>query len=130
MKVSDSSIIFDPFKEKPATSEVTTFTVFFMAFTAVMGKELVSVDNDSLDKLDSKSILSTYDGPKQKVNESKHIANLVDEIVMLGVDDELPQTPTKVSRQARKQAAHKFNTGSQLLKYVIAERFVLEVMVL
>lgn len=110
LKVSDSSIIFDPFKEKPATSEVTTFTVFFMAFTAVMGKELVSVDNDSLDKLDSKSILSTYDGPKQKVNESKHIANLVDEIVMLGVDDELPQTPTKESRQARRQAAHKFNT--------------------
>jgi hypothetical protein len=70
---------------------VTTFTVFFLAFTAVMGKDLVSVDHDSLNKLDSKSILSTCAKPQ---NESKQIANLVDEIVMMGVDDDddLPQT--------------------------------------
>ena len=95
-------------KEKPATSEVTTFTVFFMAFTAVMGKDLVSVDNDSLDKLDSISILSTYEGPgKHKRQESQHIADLVDEIVMMGVDDDLPEHPTK---ETKRQSTQKYNT--------------------
>ncbi|KAL7537211.1 hypothetical protein ACHAXR_007661 [Thalassiosira sp. AJA248-18] len=82
--------------EKPATSEVTTFTVFFMTFTAVVGKDLMAVDNDSLDRLDSKAIVSTCAGHKKKEEEeSRHIANLVDEIVM---DADLPQTPTKEER--------------------------------
>lgn len=90
-------MIFETRQEKLLSSaEVETFTIFFISFTAVLGKDLVSVDNDLLDKLDSKSILSTCSGPrKQKDNESKKIAHLVDEIVMLGVDSDLPQTPTK-----------------------------------
>ena len=74
----------------------------------MMGKDLVSVDSDSLEKLDSKSILSTYSGPsKHKRSDSEHIANLVDEIVMLGVDEDLPQTPTK---EVKKQTRSKYST--------------------
>lgn len=73
-----------------------------------MGKDLVSVDNESLEKLDSKSILSTFnESSKHKRSDSEHIANLVDEIVMLGVDDELPQTPTK---ETKRQTCQKYNT--------------------
>ena len=74
-----------------------------MAFTALLGRDLASVDDDSLDRLDSKSILSSY---KQKDDESKHIANLVDEIVMLGVDDDSSETQKKQSRRH----PQKFNT--------------------
>jgi hypothetical protein len=38
--------------EKPSTCEVTTFTVFFMTFTAVVGKDLMAIDNDSLDQVE------------------------------------------------------------------------------
>lgn len=79
-----------------------------MAFTAVMGKDLVSVDSDSLEKLDSKSILSTCHEPnKHKRSDSAHIASLVDEIVMLGVDDDLPTTPTAANER---QATQKYIT--------------------
>ena len=97
--------------EKPATSEVTSFTVFFMTFTAVVGKDLMAVDNDSLDQLDSKSIISTF--KKEKVEErnaeeedSRKIADMVNEIVM---DADLPQTPTKKERVSKSMAS----TGKQ-----------------
>jgi pentatricopeptide repeat protein len=101
---------------------VTTFTVFFLAFTAVMGKDLVSVDHDSLNKLDSKSILSTCAKPQ---NESKQIANLVDEIVMMGVDDDddLPQTPSKEKRHQSFQKSpprNRFNEKLSTLKIMEA----------
>jgi pentatricopeptide repeat protein len=41
---------------KPPSPEVATFTVFFMAFTAVVGKELVGMT----EKVPNKTILSTY----------------------------------------------------------------------
>ena len=69
-----------------------------MTFTAVVGKDLMAVDNDSLDQLDSKSIISTYARKEKRQEEddqekeSRKIANLVNAIVM---DADLPQTPTK-----------------------------------
>lgn len=42
---------------EPPSAEVATFTVFFMAFTAVVGKELVNISSR---KDDEKTILSTY----------------------------------------------------------------------
>eukprot|EP00579_Thalassiosira_antarctica_P013794 CAMPEP_0201947094 /NCGR_PEP_ID=MMETSP0903-20130614/54759_1 /ASSEMBLY_ACC=CAM_ASM_000552 /TAXON_ID=420261 /ORGANISM="Thalassiosira antarctica, Strain CCMP982" /LENGTH=1385 /DNA_ID=CAMNT_0048490219 /DNA_START=26 /DNA_END=4183 /DNA_ORIENTATION=+ len=116
--------------EKPATSEVTTFTVFFMTFTAVVGKDLMAVDNDSLDQLDSKSIISTYARPKkekeaQREDESRHIASLVDEIVM---DADLPQTPTKKERPRPERATpvktpvrNRFNDKLSTLKIMEAK---------
>lgn len=107
-------------QEKPATAEVTTFTVFFMAFTAVMGKDLASVDNDSLDKLDSKSIFSTYDRPgKHKRAESERIANLVDEIVMLGVDDDLAKSSREIPQKYTPRR-NRFNDKLSTLKIMEA----------
>ena len=81
-----------------------------MTFTAVVGKDLMAVDNDSLDMLDSKSIVSTYARKEQKKEtqeeDSQHIANLVDEIVM---DADLPQTPTKSERSSDKPVATKMS---------------------
>ena len=87
-------------QEKPATSEVTTFTVFFMTFTAVVGKDLMAVDEGALDRLDRKNIVSSCPEAHRSQSEAEedpgqHIANLVDEIVM---DADLPQTPTKKER--------------------------------
>jgi len=45
--------------EKPPSAEVATFTVFFMAFTAVVGKELMGMNYDLEDE-EGKKILSTY----------------------------------------------------------------------
>ncbi len=72
-----------------------------MTFTAVVGKDLMAVDNDSLDRLDSKSIKSTCPKPK-KMRDEDPIATLVDEIVM---DADLPQTPTKKERKTTTAAA-------------------------
>ena len=86
-------------QEKPATSEVTAFTVFFMTYTAVVGKDLIAIDNEALDQVDSKAIVSTYKENKTKEeDDSRHIADLVDEIVM---DTDLPQTPTKKEREKK-----------------------------
>jgi len=112
--------------EKPATAEVTSFTVFFMTFTAVVGKDLMAVDSDSLDRLDSKSIVSTYAGHRSSSSdmdeESRHIANLVDEIVM---DADLPQTPTKKERPRPKPkkspVRHRFNEKLSTLKIMEAK---------
>ena len=85
--------------EKPATAEVTTFTVFFMTFTAVVGKDLMAVDNDSLDQLDSKAIVSTYKKEKRQDDEDvDDIGRLVDEIVM---DANQPSTPTRRDRTSK-----------------------------
>ena len=74
-----------------------------MTFTAVVGKDLMAVDNDSLDQLDSKSIISTYKKERahreDDADDSRSIAHLVDEIVM---DADLPQTPTKKERHVIK----------------------------
>ena len=48
------------FQEKPPSPEVATFTVFFMAFTAVVGKELMGMNNDPEEQEEGKTILSTY----------------------------------------------------------------------
>ncbi|KAL7428922.1 hypothetical protein ACHAXH_002782 [Discostella pseudostelligera] len=118
--------------EKPATSEVTTFTVFFMTFTAVVGKDLMAVDNDSLDQLDSKSIISTYKRERNREeNEEdggRNIADLVDAIVM---DADLPQTPTKHRPQTHSNAMvnttlkspvrHRFNDKLSTLKIMEAK---------
>lgn len=95
-----------------------------MAFTAVMGKELVSVDCDSLEKLDSKSILSTCkESNKHQRSDSKHIADLVDEIVMLGVDEDSPQTATEKSKATKKYRTpprNRFNNKLSTLKILEA----------
>jgi len=64
--------------EKPPSAEVATFTVFFMAFTAVVGKELMGLSHDYGEVEDSKKILSTYShtnpssGENKSESESKH----------------------------------------------------------
>jgi len=55
--------------EKPPSPEVATFTVFFMAFTAVVGKELMEINNDS--EQEGKTILSTYSHTSQDEAESE-----------------------------------------------------------
>ena len=45
-------------QEIPPSPEVATFTVFFMAFTAMIGKELLELDYDT--DAPDKTILSTY----------------------------------------------------------------------
>lgn len=71
---TDSS--FDP--EKPPSPEVATFTVFFMAFTAVVGKELMGMNYETEDE-EGKTILSTCtpsestkkgDEPKSRFQDS------------------------------------------------------------
>ena len=100
-----------------------------MTFTAVVGKDLMAVDNDSLDQLDSKSIISTYARPKKETaareDESRHIASLVDEIVM---DADLPQTPTKKERPRPERATpvktpvrNRFNDKLSTLKIMEAK---------
>ena len=109
--------------EKPSTCEVTTFTVFFMTFTAVVGKDLMAIDNDSLDQVDSKSIVSSCPKPKKKRDEDP-IATLVDEIVM---DADLPQTPTKKDRPKEVKippnspARNRFNDKLSTLKIMEAK---------
>eukprot|EP00804_Cyclotella_cryptica_P013105 CCRYP_002372-RA/>CCRYP_002372-RA protein AED:0.02 eAED:0.02 QI:172/1/1/1/0.66/0.75/4/39/1339 len=104
-----------PVEKLLSSAEVETFTIFFISFTAVLGKDLVSVDNDLLNKLDSKSILSTYSGSHNyKDNQSKEIANLVDEIVMLGVDSDLPHTT--LSKSEKSPPRNRFNDKLSKLK--------------
>jgi len=45
--------------DKPPSPEVATFTVFFMAFSAVVGKELMGMNNDEEDE-EGAPILATY----------------------------------------------------------------------
>ncbi|KAL7434989.1 hypothetical protein ACHAXM_004579 [Skeletonema potamos] len=107
--------------EKPATSEVTTFTVFFMAFTSVIGKDLMAVDNEALDQMDSKNIVSDY---KREKSESENIADMVNDIVM---DADLPPTPTRREKADRKPPTpqrspvrHRFNDKLSTLKIMEA----------
>jgi pentatricopeptide repeat protein len=107
--------------EKPATSEVTTFTVFFMAFTSVIGKDLMAVDNEALDQMDSKDIVSDY---KREKSESENIADMVNDIVM---DADLPPTPTRREKTDRKPPTpqrspvrHRFNDKLSTLKIMEA----------
>mmetsp|Transcript_20122 Transcript_20122/g.47221 ORF Transcript_20122/g.47221 Transcript_20122/m.47221 type:complete len:1185 (-) Transcript_20122:1521-5075(-) len=46
--------------EKPPSPEVATFTVFFMAFTAVVGKELMGMNKELEEAEEGKRILSSY----------------------------------------------------------------------
>ena len=46
------------YQETPPSPEVATFTVFFMAFTAMVGKELMEIDY--AEEAGGKTILSTY----------------------------------------------------------------------
>lgn len=103
-----------------------------MTFTAVVGKDLMAVDNDSLDQLDSKSIISTYKGDRkqpEQEDEGRKIADLVDEIVM---DADLPQTPTKRERRPhhgntmvnatlKSPVRHRFNDKLSTLKIMEAK---------
>ena len=57
-------------QETPPSPEVATFTVFFMAFTAVVGKELMGMNYDSEDEEESKTILSTYSHTLSEETES------------------------------------------------------------
>ena len=70
-----------------------------MTFTAVVGKDLMAIDNDALDQVDSKAITSTFkrgSSHREEANEeSQNIADMVNDIVM---DADLPQTPTKTER--------------------------------
>jgi len=59
-----------PQQEKPPSPEVATFTVFFMAFTAVVGKELMGMNYDS-EGQDSKTILSTYSHASTEETDSE-----------------------------------------------------------
>mmetsp|Transcript_30968 Transcript_30968/g.62980 ORF Transcript_30968/g.62980 Transcript_30968/m.62980 type:complete len:1502 (+) Transcript_30968:105-4610(+) len=112
--------------EKPATSEVTTFTVFFMAFTAVVGKDLMAMSNDSLSQMDDQTILSTYtDRRTEKQKESEQIANFVDEIVM---DADLPPSPSRERKQRQMhsppketQVRNRFNDKLSTLKIMEAK---------
>lgn len=92
-----------------------------MTFTAVVGKDLMAVDNDSLDQLDSKSIISTYKldrkHQEEQEDECRKIADLVDEIVM---DADLPQTPTKKDRRPQSHGNSMVNTT---LKSPVRHRF-------
>ena len=105
--------------EKPATSQVTTFTVFFMAFTSVIGKDLMAVDNETLDQMDSKDIVSDY---KREKSASENIADMVNDIVM---DADLPPTPTKKADRKpptpqRSPVRHRFNDKLSTLKIMEA----------
>lgn len=62
--------------EKPPSPEVATFTVFFMAFTAVVGKSLMEINHDP--KEDGKTILSTYShaSPEFKDDQIDAIAEM------------------------------------------------------
>lgn len=92
-----------------------------MTFTAVVGKDLMAVDNDSLDQLDSKSIISTFKldrkHQEEQEDECRKIADLVDEIVM---DADLPQTPTKKDRRPQSHGNSMVNTT---LKTPVRHRF-------
>lgn len=57
-------------QEKPPSPEVATFTVFFMAFTAVVGKELMGMSYDS-ENGEGKAILSTYSQGSTEETKSK-----------------------------------------------------------
>lgn len=51
----------EPIKQQSA--EVATFTLFFMAFTSVVGKELIAISDNPLLQAQDRTILSTYIHP-------------------------------------------------------------------
>lgn len=63
--------------EKPPSPEVATFTVFFMAFTAVVGKELMGMSYDS-ENGEGRAILSTNDTdqPKNRFRDSLNASEI------------------------------------------------------
>ena len=58
--LSPSHIIYFIVQEHPSSPEVTTFTVFFIAFTAVVGKELTDLSLDDAMLNNKRTIMSTY----------------------------------------------------------------------
>jgi len=56
--------------EKPPSAEVATFTVFFLSFTAVIGKELLEMADNPF-RADDRTILSTYTPPTVIESESE-----------------------------------------------------------
>eukprot|EP00536_Pseudo-nitzschia_multiseries_P000289 jgi/Psemu1/249345/estExt_Genewise1Plus.C_40091 len=59
--------------EKPPSPEVATFTVFFMAFSAVVGKELMGMNNDFDDEEEGTPILATYSHTADEEIESETV---------------------------------------------------------
>jgi pentatricopeptide repeat protein len=56
--------------EIPPSAEVATFTLFFMAFSAVVGKELLEISDNPL-LAQEKTILATYNHPEESDLESE-----------------------------------------------------------
>jgi len=54
----------------PVTAESATFTVFFMAFTAVVGADLLELSENEPGKADERTILSTYTHPTDAESSS------------------------------------------------------------
>eukprot|EP00592_Proboscia_alata_P008052 CAMPEP_0194357832 /NCGR_PEP_ID=MMETSP0174-20130528/5259_1 /TAXON_ID=216777 /ORGANISM="Proboscia alata, Strain PI-D3" /LENGTH=1345 /DNA_ID=CAMNT_0039128017 /DNA_START=35 /DNA_END=4069 /DNA_ORIENTATION=+ len=67
-------------KDAAPCAEVATFTLFFMAFTAVVGKELLELSYDS-DLKCERSILSTYVPPEQvKLRANSETIDILNEL--------------------------------------------------
>lgn len=56
--IRKATLTADPGKVAPPSPEAATFTLFFMAFTALVGKEMMEIAHDEV--ADEKLILSTY----------------------------------------------------------------------
>lgn len=93
-----------------------------MTFTAVVGKDLMDMSNDSLSQMDDQTILSTCKDHKQeKRDDSEKIANLVDAIVM---DADLPASPSRVQKTStpkKTPVRHRFNDKLSTLKIMEAK---------
>jgi len=82
-------------KDAPVSPESATFTVFFMAFTAVVGADLLEMSENEHGKGDERTILSTYTHPTDVESSSSS-----DEEASLTTNDEdsvssdAPITPT------------------------------------
>lgn len=79
---TDSSI--DP--EKPPSPEVATFTVFFMAFTAVVGKELMGMNYETEDE-EGKTILSTFTPSESAKNGDEPKSRFQDSLNALEIEE-------------------------------------------
>jgi pentatricopeptide repeat protein len=87
----------------------------------MIGKDLMAVDSESLDKMDRKDIVSTY---KREKSESEKITDMVNDIMM---DADLPPTPTMRNSKdrlppspQRSPARRRFNDKLSTLKIMEA----------
>jgi len=99
--------------EKPPSAEVATFTVFFLSFTAVIGKELLEIADNPF-RADDRTILSTYTPPTVLESESDTEDELGDGKVSVTSIDGASVGDDSKSMGSREDAAESLGDGNDV----------------